>query len=96
MNIFKQYSEIENQIKKLEEKKELLKPLIIDEVKKLDRALKTIYGTFNVSVTRVWKYTSIVESKKKELAELQKTEQEKGLAKKEEKAKLVFSANKPK
>lgn len=90
MNNYEKYAVIRSRIKDLEKEMEILELAIVEEIKGLSAPMKTKYGTFTTQVRAVWKYSPIVQTKKQELVDLQKKEQEEGTATKEEKLSLRF------
>lgn len=100
-NVFSEYLKVKEQIESLQEKLKEYEAEMLTVLEKLEKPVRTDVGTFSRVVRTYWTYSEQVEKKQatikqtiapleKELKELQKREQEEGVAQKQEKISLRF------
>lgn len=94
MNIYEEYAKTKQAIKALELKLDELEPQILEEIKLLSAPMKTDFGTFTTKTRVIYKFsTELVEKEKQvkeEIKTLQQKEIETGKAEKEEKTGVMF------
>jgi len=77
--LFWDYEDLQEKIKKLEEERDLMKSQILSLIT-IDQKVPTLNGSIVVECKKKWSYTPETETLEKELDERKKTEQQIGLA----------------
>lgn len=77
--LFTEYEETQVAIKELEEKRDSLKPLLVDLIPR-DAKIDTGNGTFTIASRKTWRYSEETVSMEQELKDRQKEEQQTGVA----------------
>lgn len=91
--LYKEYGELDLQIKKLQDRQKAIKSELEEDMKsqEVDK-VQAEFGTFFLVTRKTWKYSDEVKAKETEVKVLKKTEEETGKAESTESTSLSFRA----
>ena len=90
---YKNYADVKNQIKELENKAKEIEVIILDEMKSQEiDSVKSDFGTFSLTKRKTWKYTDEVLKLSDVVKQQKEKEETEGIATFEEKVGLLFRA----
>src|SRR5260221_192012 len=91
---FEEYEVLKVQIKKMEERMEELKPILLESMPPDGEQVEGQYGVFRLQAKTTWKFSPEVEDMRKELKKKEADEKARGIAAGEINEILIYTTNK--